>query len=214
MTTNRDKLNQLVERIVYESYTLDEVDEEPAGQEIDFGTDDDAGGDDLGLDDAGDDGGLGLDLDAGGDTGGDGGDLGLDDTGDDLGGDDFGGAGGGGLDIGGGGGGASPFEMDGDAAGEEDGEEEPAAVDPALDGLQPGESLLPEDPVQEILDTAVALRGQTGDHQQILNTVKALIQDYFATPDDAEEVITALWTTDDALLRVVARKLLLFIKGN
>jgi len=60
----------------------------------------------------------------------------------------------------------------------------------------------------------VALRGETGDHQLILNSVKASIQDYFANPDDAEEVITGLWDTDDALLRVVARKLLLFIKGN
>lgn len=212
MTTNKEKMQRLIERIVYESYTLSEQEET---QDNDMGGNDSesAGGD---ADAAESD--MGLDLDAAAtDLGGETDDIGLDDA--DMGDEDFGamGGGGGGFNLGGGGGGgASPFEDSLDTAGDEDtGDEEVASeAEPVFNALEPGESLLPEEPAKEILNVAIALRGETGNHQLILNSVKALIQDYFEKPEDAEEVIIALWQTDDSLLRVVARKLLLFIKGN
>lgn len=70
------------------------------------------------------------------------------------------------------------------------------------------------DPVQAVVDIAADLRTKTGDAQQILNTVKAAIQEKFVNFDDAVEVIQTLWDTEEPVLQIVARKLILFIKGS
>lgn len=70
------------------------------------------------------------------------------------------------------------------------------------------------DPVQAVVGIAKDLRTKTGDAQQILNTVKAAIQERFANYDDAAYVIQYLWDTNEPVLQVVARKLILFIKGQ
>lgn len=159
----------------------------------------------------------GLDLDIGNASGDAGDGLDLSDTEDEsaesLGGEsedfaDSSGSSGGGLDLGAGGGsGGDPFSIEGSSgeSGSTEGEETP---------LGPEVPEIPEDPGQMIVDKAIELLNQTNDDQIILNTIKSNIQDYFENFDDATAIIQGLWLTENPILKVVARKLLLFIKGN
>jgi hypothetical protein len=72
---------------------------------------------------------------------------------------------------------------------------------------------IPADPVMAIVDDAIQLLNQTKQPQVILQTVKGQIQRYFTEIEDATPVIKNLWDTEDVVLRDVARRLLLFIKG-
>ena len=201
------KLRQLIEAIV-EHQMLSE--EEPLEQPADL-PDADAGldlGPELGLDDAGDD-AAGLDLGDGAGAGLEGDDAeGLE--GDDLDLDADGDAGGGGGLGGLGGGGGGGFDFGGDT----EAPEAAAAEQAPEETYEPGESLLPDDPIQETLEMAINMTNETADPQPILNAVKAAIQDNFEDFNDADDIIHGLWSTEDPVLRVVARKLILFIKGE
>jgi hypothetical protein len=206
----RIKLKRLIEGVV--SQMLEQ--EEPVA------TDDSNDGIDLGEPASNnDEGGLDLDsVDSEAGSGGEG-ELGLDDTATDetgLEGDvdniGSGGGGSGGLNLGSGGGsGADAFNTDSSKIDSAESEDEPGQEPTSL---EPGETLIPDDPVQTVLDQAFELSQQTGDDQLILNTVKSSIQDYFSDFEEAAPVVQSLWQTEDPILRVVARKLLLFIKGN
>ena len=167
--------------------------------DLDIGGDEggDLGGDDLG---GGDEGG---DLDLGGDEGGLEGEEGEEDLGDDMGGD-FGGGGGGGFGGGGGmGDDGGDFGDEGEEGeGEDDGEEEPAEVE------------LPDDPVQAAVNIAINMVKETGDDNRILAAVKGSVQQNFGNFNDALPIIKSLWDTEHPILKVVARKLLLFIQGT
>ena len=184
-------------------------DPEPVADAPDAGGDLDLGGDaDAGDLDLGGEGDLDLGGDMGGDLGGAGGDLGEEgDLGDGEG-EDFDMGGGGGF--GGGGGGGFDFGDDGDSGLEpdEEGEEDFAG------SIGPEDVEIPDDPIMAIADDAIAMLNQTRSPGPILKSVKASIQRYFGDFDDATPVIKALWDTEDLVLRDVARRLLLFIKGT
>jgi hypothetical protein len=204
-------LNEIIENLVVleKKSILREQDPPPADDvkaddlsDLDAVLDDEPG-DEGGLDlDAGDEGDFGdaeggLDLDAGAEEGEEG-DF------DDAGGD-FGGGGGG---FGGGGGGFGDF---GDDEGEGLEDDEEAAEEETEAAI---EELIPEDPVQAIVDEAVAMLEITEDDQEILNSVKASIQKYFENFDEATPVIYELYNTKSPVLLLVARKLLQFLKGT
>ena len=208
-------IKKLIESYVDEAFrTSSGALEEAENDELDLG--DDSGADSGGLDDlgggdgdveTGDDGG---ELDLGGEGGGlDGGAVGEDGEGeegfeDDLGGD-LGGGGGGGF-----GGGAGDFgggdDFGGDETGEGDDAEDESSTPEVVD--------LPDDPVQAAVNIAINMLEETGDDNQILAAVKGSIQGNFENFRDAEPIITSLWATDHPILKVVARKLLLFIAGR
>lgn len=208
---NQELKNLIKNLVIFEMKNI--LTEQEPPEEPEVPADDDVSTDDLSdldtvLDDegdvaAGDEGGL--DLDAGEE--GEEGDLEGGDEGD-FGGD--GGTGGdGGFGGGGFGGGGADFGGD-DDFGEED-EEEAAAEDEF--GADMPEELMPEDPVQEIVDGAIAMLDITGDDQEILNAVKASIQKYFENFDEATPVVYELYNTKSPILLQVARKLLQFLKG-
>ena len=215
-TTSRKILKYFIEQIFLEEKNLlllTEADDEPADA---GGLDLDAGGgegeaeglEDLSFGDEGDvEGEEGGDLGEGGDMDGDlgeEGDLG-DEEGEgdeDLGGDLGGGlGGGGGFDFGGGDEGDMGEGPDEDKTDEE---EKPKSIE----DIEP-----PEDPIQTTVDIAVSMLDETGDDQIILNAVKSSIQKYFTNFEDAIPIIKSLWDTQHPILKVVARKLLLFIRG-
>jgi hypothetical protein len=206
--------NKLIETYIDEAlsdpriFLLKEAEDDAAPAD-DLGDLDDLGGDDAEGDD--------LDLD-GGDLGGDaGGELDLggegedlegedgEDLGDDDMGGDFGGGGGGGFGGGFGGGGGDDDGGFGDEEGEGEGEDEMP---------EPEEVELAADPVQAAVDIAINMLDETGNDQEILNAVKASIQGNFESYEDSVPIITSLWETEHPILKVVARKLLLFIKGQ
>jgi len=162
---------------------------------LDLGSEDSSG--DLDLGSAGDD---GMDLSGTGDLGGE---EGFGDEADDTGG---GGFSGGGFS---GGGGGFDFGDSGDTGMEPDeaGEEEFAST------VGPEDVEMPTDPIMSITDDAIKMLNQTRDPGQILKNTKASIQKYFNDADEATPVIKSLWDTEDLVLRDVARRLLLFIKG-
>jgi hypothetical protein len=207
-----DKLKILIEKIVSDQFSLlmekddTAMEAEPvdaAEPDMDF-----EGGDDIagGLEDlAGD-----VDLDTASDAEGLEGEDGLE--GDEDGGmEDFGG-GSGGFGGGGGGGGfgSGGLSFDDDS---EDSDSETGSEDENSE-QQDQFADLSADPVLAVVEAAKEMRKRTGDSQQILNNVKAGIQEKFANFDDAGAVIEMLWDTQEPVLQVVARKLILFIKGN
>jgi len=217
MSTKKAYILRLIEEEV--NRFLLEQEETPAPEPTEPATDAGSGGD-LDLGDEGGDAEDGGDLDLGGDTG-DGGDL---DLGGDLGSDaglegedgdleggdgDFGGDFGGGGGFSGGGGGFD-FGDDGDMGLEpdEEGEENTLGV------IGPEDVEIPDDPVMAITDDAISMLNQTRNPTHILKNVKASIQKYFGDFEDATPIIKTLWDTEDVTLRDVARRLLLFIKGN
>jgi hypothetical protein len=157
------------------------------------------------------DGGEAVDV-GGTEEGGDAGDPGLDVDGEEEGGDEAGmDLGGGGFGGGGGSGGGFDFggdEGDGDEETDTE-EEEPSKPPPSAEDYGP-----PADPVQSTVEIAVNMLEETGDDQEVLNAVKASIQQNFADFNEAAPVIQQLWDTDNPILKVVARKLLLFIHGR
>lgn len=187
--------------------------DEEAGTDIG----DAAGGDDLGDIDLGD---------AGGGTGGMGGagagglgDLGdgteaTDDaeTMDDMGGGSgFGGFGGKkSFDFGSSGSADGLIPDDADDSGEENtGKEKDTATT-----VGPEDVGMPADPVMATVESAIKMLSTTQTAAPILNNVKYSIQKYFNNFDDATPVIKALWDTEDVLLRDVAKRLLIFMRGN
>ena len=190
-------LKQLVEQIISQSLKEQEPEmaSDDSGLDLDLEPEGEASGDiDLDADSAD----MDLDIDS---------EEGFEDAGFDTGGA------GGGLNVssGGGFGGADTDfgEMD-----TEETDSEAPPEHPSMDGLQPGESFMPEDPVQAILDNAVGLLSQTSESNVILNSIKSDLQRYFIDDKQATPIIQRLWHTEDPVLRVVARKLLLFIRGN
>jgi hypothetical protein len=160
-----------------------------------------------------------LDLSAGGeaDIGAPGGadaDVGLGDLEPDTEGEDgdIGSAAGGGFAGGfsGGGGGGFSFGDDGAAGIDADQPEEEATVST----IGPEDVEIPADPVMAIVDDAIQMLNQTRNPQTILKNTKSSIQRYFPEFEDASPVIKSLWDTEDVVLRDVARRLLLFIKGE
>jgi len=79
--------------------------------------------------------------------------------------------------------------------------------------IGPEDVEIPADPVMAIVDEAIQLLGQTRQPQKILQHVKSSIQRYFPEIEDSTPVIKNLWDTEDVVLRDVAKRLLLFIKG-
>jgi len=188
----------------------------------------DLGGDDTAAADAagGDTGDLGADIGgavgggSGGGLGGDAGDLGTDaDVGDDA-------------DAGtemptssGGFGGTKSFDFgssgskgvvpdDGDSddsndSGPDSGKEKDKATT-----IGPEDVEAPIDPVMTIVDDAIKLLDVTQAPQDILKNVKYAIQQYFNNFDEATPVIKALWDTENVVLRDVAKRLLIFMRGN
>jgi hypothetical protein len=76
------------------------------------------------------------------------------------------------------------------------------------------EESIPEDPVKDTIDIALKLTKEIGDNQIILNVVKSKMQKYFADFSDAVPIIQGLWDTNDPNLKIVARKLIMFIQGD
>lgn len=109
----------------------------------------------------------------------------------------------------GGGGGGSTFGDEGNAGLDADEPEEESLT--ATVG--PEDVEIPADPVMAIVDDAIQMLNQTKQPQAILSSVKSSIQRYFPDIQDATPVIKNLWDTEDVVLRDVARRLLLFIKG-
>lgn len=122
-----------------------------------------------------------------------------------------GGAGGGiGGGFGGGfGGGGGGFGDEGEAGLAADEEEEADTVTT----VGPEDVEIPADPVMAITDDAIQMLNKTRQPSVILQNVKHSIQRYFPEPMDATPIIKTLWDTEDLVLRDVARRLLLFIKG-
>lgn len=152
----------------------------------------------------------GLTLDGGG--AGENGDLGDDETSDDDEGDDLGDMGGGSsFGVGGGGGGGFDF-----GGGDKDDKDKSEKKDKEKEDKpkSPESMALPADPVQATIDVATSMLDQTSDDAVILNAVKASIQHNFENFDDATPVIEQLWDTENPVLKIVARKLLLFISGR
>jgi hypothetical protein len=206
----RITLEELV-RVLVESAVLTEAEPLPQEEAPEPEALDDAPPGDEGLGDEGDD--LGTDLDPsspGGPPGdlGDPGDLDMDmDSGPPLGG---GGGFGGGFSGGGGGFSGGGFDDDEDMGletGDED-EEEVAST------IGPEDVEIPDDPVTAIVDLAIKELGEHPSPGPILRTIKSNIQRWYENPDDAAPVIDALWNTEDLVLRDVARRLLLFIRGE
>lgn len=160
--------------------------------EIDLGGDDAPGGGDLG-----DAGGVG-EIDLGDDE--DAGDV----EGEELIGGGLGGGFGGGF-----GGGGFSFGGDGEPGLSPDDEKEAETATT----IGPEDVEIPDDPIMAITDDAIKILDKTKDPGDILKTVKSSIQKYFDEFEDATPVIKALWDTEDLILRDVARRLLLFIKG-
>lgn len=225
-------LNELIERMV--AHVLKEAEGElnldassegaddlgdlslDSGESDDAGIEGDSGGDlDAGTDaEASVDGATGAPGEAGGegdaaggegDLEGDEGDL----AGGDIGGGDFGGGGFGGF---GGGGGSSGGGMAGDSEG--GGMEGDSAEDAGATGEEGVGFDLEDDPVHASVELAKSMLDSTGDDQKILNSMKASIQKNFESFDEGLPVIQALWDTDHPVLKIVARKLLFFIKGE
>ena len=71
-----------------------------------------------------------------------------------------------------------------------------------------------DDPTIETIKSAKELSNKFGDPQIILNSVKSNIQKYYDDPMDAIEIVSQLWDTEDPKLRLVASKLLMFIRGD
>lgn len=198
-------IKKLIETYVNEAFDSLLLEQE---EELDL-SGGDAGGeaDDLGdLDiggDVGDEGAGGAELDLGG---GEEGDLDADEGEEDLEGDmgdDFSGSAGGGFSGGGGfGGDEGDFGEDEEAADEEEGDAVPDQIE------------LSDDPVQAATDIAINMLEETGDDNVILSAVKASIQKNFENFNDAVPIVKSLWDTEHPILKVVARKLLLFIQGR
>jgi hypothetical protein len=178
----------------------------------------DAGGDDIGDIDLGDAGG-GAGGMGGGAGGGGIGDLGdgtettddaetMDDVG---GGSGFGGFGGKkSFDFGSSGSADGLIPDDADDSGEENtGKEKDTATT-----VGPEDVGMPADPVMATVESAIKMLDTTQTAAPILNNVKYSIQKYFNNFDDATPVIKALWDTEDVLLRDVAKRLLIFMRGN
>lgn len=117
-------------------------------------------------------------------------------------------AGGGGGFTGGGGGGFS-FSNDGESGLTPDDEDEEETVTT----VGPEDVEMPDDPIMAIADEAVNMLKTTRQPNVILKSVKSSIQRYFSDVEDATPVIKALWDSEDVVLRDVARRLLLFIRG-
>lgn len=209
----RSTIKKLIESFVDEAFEDSRLFLEAEDDELDLGGGAGGEADDLGdleLDAGGEegedfgdgdlDGGGEMDLDGGGDL--EGGEEGEEDLDGDMG-DDFGGGGGGGFAGGGGMGGDEGFD-DSDGAGEADDAE----------GDLPQEVELPADPIQAAVDIAINMLEETGDDNKILSAVKASIQGNFESFSDATPIIKSLWDTEHPTLKVVARKLLLFIQGR
>jgi len=73
---------------------------------------------------------------------------------------------------------------------------------------------IPQDPVLATVDEAIKMLDTTQIPGNILKNVKYSIQKYFNSFDDATPVIKALWDTEDLVLRDVAKRLLIFMRGN
>jgi hypothetical protein len=197
-------IKKLIETYVNEAFDSLLLNEQE--EELDLSGADDAGdaADDLGdLDIGGGSGGEeGGELDLGG---GEEGDLDADEGEEDLEGDmgdDFSGGAGGGFSGGGDFGGD-----DGDFGDEEDTDEEEG--DSVPDQIE-----ISDDPVQAATDIAINMLEETGDDNVILSAVKASIQKNFENFNDAVPIVKSLWDTEHPILKVVARKLLLFIQGR
>jgi hypothetical protein len=99
---------------------------------------------------------------------------------------------------------------DGDEASEENtGQEKDTATTVGPEDVQ-----MPADPVLATVESAIKMLDTTQTAAPILNNVKYSIQKYFNNFDDATPVIKALWDTEDVLLRDVAKRLLIFMRGN
>lgn len=109
----------------------------------------------------------------------------------------------------GGGGGGSKFGDEGQSGTDADEPEE----EELASTIGPEDVEIPADPVMAIVDDAITMLNQTKQPQVILAGVKSSIQKYFPEIEDATPVIKSLWDTEDVVLRDVARRLLLFIKG-
>ena len=203
MSTNKTDLMRLiieeVEKALWEQAPAPPP-EEPLVPDVagDVPGEEGAGGD---LDLAGD-----IDL-GGGDLGGEGlpGEENLEGEEGEEGLDDFGGGG----SFGGLGGGGGGFGDDGEPGLDSDQEEEEGL----LTTVGPEDVEIPSDPVGAITDDAIQMLAQTRQTQPILRNVKAQIQKYFDDFEDATPVVKALWDTEDLVLRDVARRLLLFVRG-
>jgi len=119
------------------------------------------------------------------------------------------------LDMPGGGGGFSGGggSFGGDTGPSGEGDKETEEETPEEGSEESEEDLLPEDPVQSTVDGAIDMLKVTGDDQEILNFVKASIQQNFSNFEEAAPVIYELWQTGQPTLLQVARKLLQFLKG-
>lgn len=117
--------------------------------------------------------------------------------------------GGGGFGGGFGGGGGFSFGDSGDEGlnPDDEAEEETGTT------VGPEDVEMPDDPVMAIADEAINMLKTTRQPSVILKTVKSSIQRYFNDFEDATPVIKALWDSEDVVLRDVARRLLLFIRG-
>lgn len=221
---NKKQLQQMIEMLV-ESVLIQEKDDAPKTSGIDLSGDTASAPDDSSSD-AGADAGSTDTTDAGAsdgapDSGSDAGDLsgdvdGLDPAaGDTTDVDSGGSSGGGGFSGGGGGfgGGGGGF----DSGSSDDSSTDSADADLNDDGSGNSDVVgdsMPLDPIQDTIDMAVSLSKEIGDHQIILNVIKSKMQKYFPDFDDAIPIIQGLWDTNDPNLKIVARKLIMFIKGD
>jgi hypothetical protein len=131
----------------------------------------------------------------------------------DFGGDSAGGGFGSGSAFGGGGGSSGGFDFGGDSETDSEGSEEQNGEQTQSNALADSEAEI-SDPITTVVDIAKELRMKTGDAQQILNSVKSAIQERFNNFDEALPIIQSLWDTNEPVLQVVARKLIMFIKGS
>jgi len=217
----------LIKRLIEEEFKRrlfeQQKDVETDTTSTDTDTSSDTGDLDLSSGDAGDNSTEGV-LDLGGDssTSGDdglsqggstaGGELGDNITGEDgdLGDDSgFSGGSGGGFSGRSGGGGFDFGGAGGEAGLEPDEEEEENLVST----VGPEDVEIPTDPVLSITNDAIELLNQTKEPAKILKNIKSSMQKYFDDFDDATPIIKSLWDTESVVLRDVARRLLLFIKG-
>lgn len=72
---------------------------------------------------------------------------------------------------------------------------------------------IPNDPVMSIANDAIEMLNHTRQPGPILQNVKHSVQRYFPEPSAAAPIIKALYDTEDLVLRDVARRLMMFIKG-
>jgi hypothetical protein len=124
---------------------------------------------------------------------------------------DLGGGGGGGFSLSGGGGGAGSgggldLSDDSDTVESDDSTDTDTET-----SEEPVDDTLPEDPNEFIIKSAKDMLKNTSDHNQILASIKANIQNKLNSWEDAEQIVYDLWETDEPILKMVASKLLMFV---